>query len=89
MARAEREWINDRRRRFCLKVLLSTSLKTMSDLQDQFDKGEITPQEFFDAWDLEMEERERLHPGFQAFTTSCMILGCPSIPAPPSMQMRN
>jgi hypothetical protein len=36
----------------------------MSDLQDQFDKGEITPQEFFDTWDKEMEEKERLHPGF-------------------------
>ena len=27
------------------------------------DRGEISPQEFFDAWDAEMEENERLHPG--------------------------
>ncbi len=32
-------------------------------LQDQFDKGELTPQEYFDQWDAEMEENERLHPG--------------------------
>jgi len=36
----------------------------MSDLQDKLDRGEITPEEFFDAWDREMEENERLHPGF-------------------------
>jgi hypothetical protein len=36
----------------------------MSELQDKLDRGEITQQEFFDAWDLKMEERERLHPGF-------------------------
>jgi hypothetical protein len=36
----------------------------MSELQDRFDRGEITPQEFLDAWDAEMEENERLHPGF-------------------------
>jgi hypothetical protein len=36
----------------------------MSELQDKLDRGEITPQELFDAWDLKMEERERLHPGF-------------------------
>ena len=29
----------------------------------KLDRGEITPQEFFDAWDAEMEEKERLHPG--------------------------
>jgi hypothetical protein len=36
----------------------------MSELQDKLDRGEITPEEFFDAWDAEMEEKERLHPGF-------------------------
>jgi hypothetical protein len=36
----------------------------MSELQDRFDRGEITPQEFFDRWDAEMEENERLHPGY-------------------------
>jgi hypothetical protein len=36
----------------------------MSELQDKLDRGEITPQEYFDAWDAEMEEKERLHPGF-------------------------
>ena len=36
----------------------------MSDLQDKLDRGVITPQEFFNAWDREMEENERLHPGF-------------------------
>lgn len=35
----------------------------MSELQDRFDRGEITPEEFFDLWDKEMEENERLHPG--------------------------
>jgi hypothetical protein len=35
----------------------------MSELQDKLDRGEITAQEFFDAWDREMEENERLHPG--------------------------
>jgi hypothetical protein len=39
-------------------------LTAMSQLQDKLDRGEITPQEFFDAWDLEMEEKEPLHPGF-------------------------
>jgi hypothetical protein len=28
------------------------------------DRGEISPEEFFDAGDAEMEEKERLHPGF-------------------------
>jgi hypothetical protein len=36
---------------------------TMSELQDKLDRGEITPQEFFDAWDAEMEENELLDPG--------------------------
>jgi hypothetical protein len=36
----------------------------MSNLQDKLDRGEITPQEFFDGWDEQMEENERLHPGF-------------------------
>jgi len=36
----------------------------MSDLQDKLDRGEITSQEFFDAWDEQMEENERLRPGF-------------------------
>jgi hypothetical protein len=35
----------------------------MSELQEKLDRCEITPQEFFDAWDREMEENERLHPG--------------------------
>jgi hypothetical protein len=35
----------------------------VSELQDKLDRGEITPQEFFDAWDKQMEENERLHPG--------------------------
>jgi hypothetical protein len=26
--------------------------------------GEISPKEYFDAWDAETEEKERLHPGF-------------------------
>jgi hypothetical protein len=36
----------------------------MSELQDRLDRGEITAKDFFDAWDREMEENERLHPGF-------------------------
>jgi hypothetical protein len=40
-------------------------LTAMSELQDKLDRREITPQEFFDAWDAEMEENERLHPGFR------------------------
>jgi hypothetical protein len=36
----------------------------MSELQNKLDRGEITPQEFFDVWDKEMEENERLYPGF-------------------------
>ena len=35
----------------------------VSKLQDQFDKGAFTPEEFFDLWDAEMGENERLHPG--------------------------
>jgi hypothetical protein len=35
----------------------------MSELQDKLDRGEITPQEYHDQWDKEMEENERLHPG--------------------------
>ena len=35
----------------------------MSEVQDKLDRGEIGPKEFFDAWDREMEENERLHPG--------------------------
>jgi hypothetical protein len=35
----------------------------MSDLQDKLAAGEITPEAYFDAWDREMEENERLHPG--------------------------
>jgi hypothetical protein len=31
----------------------------MSELQDKLDRGEITPHEFFDAWDAEMAENER------------------------------
>lgn len=26
-------------------------------------RGEITPQEYFDAWDEQIAENERLHPG--------------------------
>jgi hypothetical protein len=36
----------------------------MSDLQDKLAAGEITPEAYFDAWDREMEENERLNPGF-------------------------
>jgi hypothetical protein len=36
----------------------------MSELQDKFDRGEISPQKYFDAWDEQMAENERLHPGF-------------------------
>ena len=36
----------------------------MSELQDRLGHGEITAKEFFDAWDREMEENKRLHPGF-------------------------
>jgi hypothetical protein len=36
----------------------------MSKLQDKLDRGEITPREFFHAWDEQMAEHERLHPGF-------------------------
>jgi len=36
----------------------------MSELQDKLDRGEITPQEYHDQWDKEMEENERLSPGF-------------------------
>jgi hypothetical protein len=36
----------------------------MSELQDKLNRGEMTPQEFFDAWDTEIEENERLNPGF-------------------------
>jgi hypothetical protein len=35
----------------------------MSELQDKLDRCEITPQEFFHAWDEQMAEHERLHPG--------------------------
>jgi hypothetical protein len=28
----------------------------MSELQDKLDRGEISPQEYFDAWDEQMEE---------------------------------
>jgi hypothetical protein len=37
--------------------------KHMSELQDQLDRGEITPDQYDDAWNAEMEENERLHPG--------------------------
>lgn len=37
----------------------------MSELQNELDRGEISPKDFFDAWDEQMEEKERLHPGFQ------------------------
>ncbi len=36
----------------------------MSELQDRMERGEITSQEFFDAWDEQMEENERLRSGF-------------------------
>ena len=35
----------------------------MSELQDQFDKGEINPEEYHARWDEQMAENERLHPG--------------------------
>jgi hypothetical protein len=35
----------------------------MSELQDRLDRGEINPKEFFDAWDEQMAENERLYPG--------------------------
>jgi hypothetical protein len=31
----------------------------MSELQDKLDRGEITPEEYHDRWDKEMEENER------------------------------
>jgi hypothetical protein len=37
--------------------------KRISELQDQLDRGEITPDQYHDAWSAEMEENERLHPG--------------------------
>ncbi len=49
----------------------------MSELQDKLDRGEITPQEFFDAWDAEMEEKERLHPGFHDRLYEYLIVKCP------------
>jgi hypothetical protein len=36
----------------------------MSQLQDKLDRSQISLQEFFDAWEAEMEEKERIHPGF-------------------------
>jgi hypothetical protein len=39
-------------------------LTAMSELQDKLDRGEISSQEYFDAWDEQMAENERLHPGF-------------------------
>jgi hypothetical protein len=45
--------------------------KHLSELQDQLDRGEITPDQYQDAWSAEMEENERLHP---AFTTAGMHL---------------
>jgi hypothetical protein len=35
----------------------------VSDLQDQLDRGEITPDQYHDALRAEIEENERLHPG--------------------------
>ena len=35
----------------------------MSELQDKLDRGEITPQEFFHAWDEPDGRAKRLHPG--------------------------
>jgi hypothetical protein len=34
----------------------------MSELQYKLDRGEINPQKYFNAWDAEMEEKERLYP---------------------------
>jgi hypothetical protein len=48
----------------CLGCLPLKTSCVMSDFQNKLDRSEITPQEFFDAWDREMEEKERLHPGF-------------------------
>jgi hypothetical protein len=36
----------------------------MSDLQDKIAAGEITTEAYFDAWHREIEENERLNPGF-------------------------
>jgi Short C-terminal domain len=35
----------------------------MSDLQDQYDKGEISPEEYHARRDEQMAENERLYPG--------------------------
>jgi hypothetical protein len=50
----------------------------MSELQDKLDRGKITPQEFFDAWDLEMKGRNGCT---LDFTSRCMIFGWPSVRA--------
>jgi hypothetical protein len=36
----------------------------MSELQDKLDRGEITLDEYHERWLAEIEENERLHPGF-------------------------
>jgi hypothetical protein len=36
--------------------------KYISELQDKLDQGEITPDEYRDAWIAEMQKNERLHP---------------------------
>jgi hypothetical protein len=36
----------------------------MSELQDKLDRGEMPSDEYGATWIAEMEENERLHPGF-------------------------
>jgi hypothetical protein len=43
----------------------------MSELQDKLDSGEITPEEFFDAWDKQWKKKNGYTP---AFTIACMII---------------
>jgi hypothetical protein len=37
--------------------------KRMSQLQDQLNRGELTPDQYHAAWSAEMDENERRHPG--------------------------
>jgi hypothetical protein len=50
----------------------------MSELQDQFDKGEINPEEYHARWDEQMAENERLHPGIHDRLYEYLMAKCPA-----------
>ena len=35
----------------------------ITELEDQLNRGEITPDQYDDAWNAELQENERRHPG--------------------------